>query len=267
MKLTSITRNNLKDIVSEYERLGKKADKIFYEAALETLKREDKFYWNYHYEIDDTNKTSEGASMCDGTMYFSMPTLVEKCPYLAETWKEYYNDGEMKYLANLYALYVTLHESSHLWQCLGLFDDKEINRLYRDMYEKSGKLNLLQLLKYVRKPLNYSFERHANIDAFRELSLIYKDSKLHDVPEFSHIHSIEGIEDKVTPLEQTLKYLKLKDKYDFTDVSFEDKISLGVPMDEAIKREIDNNLILFARDEVGYTKTLENIYNIPNKRM
>lgn len=266
MKLSSITRNNLKDIVSEYERMGKSADKTFYEAALETLKREDKFYWNYRYEIDDANKKVEGASMCDGTLFFSLLTLFEKCPSLAETWKEYYNEREMRDLANLYALYAVLHESSHLWQFLGLFDDKEINRLYHDIYEKNGTLNILQLLRYKMRPLNFSFERHANIDAYRELALIYNDSKLCDVPRFSHIHSIEGIEDKVTPLELTLKYLKIKDEYDFTGVSFEDKISLGVAMDDATKREIDNNLILFAREEIGYTKTLENIYNIPNKR-
>lgn len=265
MILTQSTIDEIKKVKNDYERKYKLADKTFMKEVLSILKQESKLYWHIKYEfLDDKNQL--GAFIEEDIMYFQYEQLLKYCMEHAKHWEGSMGIADLTPIINLYFIVTMFHETSHIWQIKGLSENKEVNRFYQDVYKKFEEYHLLFRLKYYFNPLIFSFERHANIDSYRETSRIYQGTIYHDVAEANHMFVLNYLKNMVSPVSKTIKMAHLKEDYDFSGLSTYDALEFGSPLDEKILTDIDDVSIDFAKGNIEYPEAIETIKLLAKKR-
>lgn len=259
MVLSENTKKEIILIKDDYERKNKCADENFIKEVMSQIKHEEMFYWYLKYCFTDV--PNEDAFMEEKTIFFNVDRLLAKCKNLAEGWLEIGDYQELLPIVNLYVIYSMIHESDHLYQVCGC-EHNEVGRFYKNLYDKFQHMSLLQLRKYLKHPLDFCHERHANVDAFREVAEIYYGTPYADIAENSHIYSLNYLKKGTSPVIKTMKDMKMTGKYDFSNLTVYEAINLGLPLEKSTFKEFSKIITLYSKEELSYQSTMKELKKI-----
>lgn len=251
MELSNKAIENIKDLKCDYESKGKLVDKAYLDKLFAIIKDEGMFYWKLQYEY--TNKASKVDTMYveHKRVYICLENLIKKCYELASIWLDQFENTRIIEIQNIYAIYSVLHECTHIYQVFGLYENSELNRLYKNLYDKSERLNLFQMISYSKHPLRYSFERNAILNSFREVARVTDGTEYHDVPEVNYMYAVNDYGVKC-PIKYTLIKYRLTDDYDFSDLSLFEKMEHGCFLTPEEEEKIIDITNLYGSEEISY---------------
>ncbi|MCH5167277.1 MAG: hypothetical protein J1F35_05225 [Erysipelotrichales bacterium] len=252
MELTNKAVRELTALKDEYERKEQLADKKFMVSALDILEAEARFQGLLEYDFVDHDYWTiftEGELIS-----INFKKLLDYSKKELSLYKKKYKKEELFAIRNMYVLYCLIHEGSHVWQFCGLDDYDEINRYYNaiDFDEE----DLYNRLKYRLFHDTYSFERHACIDANRELAKIYGGTKFAKIATMAHMYYLSSNYGILSPVEKTLLIRHKKNDFDTTDIPTPLLIDVGFRLDKDTYKEFEQIIIKEAKGKISYEKSL-----------
>lgn len=250
-----LTKDAIKELIvlkNEYEKNEKLADKKFIRRALDIIEAEERFHNLLKYNFDDDlnwpcMEENELVSIDIKSMLkFSKKDL--------SLYKDDYYPEEFFAIRNIKVLYCLIHEASHVWQFCGLDDYDEINRLY---YE----INLVEdtfynRLMYKLFAYYHSFERHANVDAYRELTKIYEKSKYARIPSINHMVCLSDFYGLLSPVEKTLLLMHIENDFNTENIPTPTLINIGFRISKKDFKELNQIIIKEAKGIIDYKESI-----------
>lgn len=235
MELNNKAIIELKDLMNRTIYL---TEKELYEDIFDILKAELDFFYNVKLDINDRN---DAASFDIEKKVLSINP--EENYYYAKryaySWMEMLKSEDVEdFTKNVISL-IILHEAAHGEQSACAYEDYSefsgINYLYRKIFEIDEWWNIPMRINYFRRGDIFSFERNANLNAFREVLPIVP-KKYHEIFKFEYIFnylkSYDVLHEKVeTPARKTFKMIW--GKYDIMDKE--------IPVDERVMHGLDLN--------------------------
>lgn len=258
MELSRIAIKELKQLRMDYERQEKLFDVNFIKSVLEIIESEDKFKGNIELIITDNDISGEENN---GKIYISPSELERHAFKILGIFYDYYTEDTIYLVKNYFTIYALLHECGHVWQDLGLDDDEVVNRFYAILNKK--KRNIIRILLGSHGDF-FSNERHANIDAHKQLLLIYDDSDLVNISQIFYMDLIIYLYDKLSPTEKMQKMFLMPQRFDASSLSVMKRLEVGFPVDKEIIKKIDNELIREARGDIDFETCKKRILGITN---
>ena len=252
MELSNKAISELTVLKDEYERKEQLADKKFMASALDIIESEERFNNLLEYEFVDHSywPTCANVELISVNIKKTLNCSVKDMSVYDGEFKEI----EFFALKNMYVLTCLIHEASHVWHFCGLDDYDEINRYY-DTIDFSDK-NVYHQLKYLLFYSNFSFERHAYIDANREIAKIYDGTKFAKVSHRDHMYHLCSCYGILSPVEKTLLVRHKKNDFDTTDIPTPVLIDVGFRLDKETYKKFDQIIIEEAKGKVSYKKSL-----------
>lgn len=258
MELSSRAIENIKDLKCDYERKQKLVDKAYIDKLFDIIKNEGMFYWKLQYEYNLKANRTDTMYVEYKKVFVCLENLIKKCYELASIWIDQFENVRIVEIQNIYAIYSVLHECTHIYQVYGLYENSELNRLYKALYDKAEKLNIFQIWSYSKHPLRYSFERNAVLNSFREVARLTDGTEYHDVPEINYMYAVNDYGKKF-PIEYTLDKYHLKDDYDFESLSVFEKMEHGCFLTSDEEEKIIDITNLYGTDEISYNEGINKL--------
>ena len=251
MEISSKAIEGIKEIRLEYERQQKVFDRPFFDEIFAILQQEemlkDKIKVMY-----DAKGWGLTAYVIEDEIHIVMKNLVKDCLARAEQWISQFKDMRIVEVQNLYGIYAVFHELTHIWQTYGCNRDSEINRMYYDLFEKTQNLTYYQTYMYDRHALRFCFERNAFLEGFRE------------VAEANYMMSIDdyGVGKGKNPVDYTLSILRMKNDYDFSNLSNIERLEHGIMVDEDTMKKAERYSIMYAKELIEYDEAREKLLKL-----
>ncbi len=231
MKLTQITRSRLIDIKDYYQQKQRLVDESYFNLILDAIKKDSAFEDRLEYQTPGSKKHLPVYTE-SGIINFNLPLLLESVRTTARIWQQNLpNQGNVE-VFSLVGLLIMLHESSHVWQQLGLDPYPEINRLNHDVYyqEVSSLFTKLKISWSLKKLDVYKYyERQANIDAMRELVSIYAGDENQNNIKVQHIFNLGFRPKGESIVHDTLNASGLKYNYNTSNIPKDLLFEVGLP--------------------------------------
>lgn len=262
MQLLETTRENILDVFMEYSKHNLVADKAFYEIILELIKKDNRFYWGFKYVLDEKRNSLNTAYFIDRELCFNLPNIEIATRKSANIWTKRMESLNLLEVQNLYTLFAIFHESSHFFQKAGLEEEAEINRFYQELYTFLDNINICEYLHYRFFAPNYCFERHANIDSFKELAIIFKDNPIKEIAQSNHLYNLNYKFLKYSPVEYTFKHIHQSFNYMIDDISVSKKIDVGFPLENTHLCNLDEALYAYSNGINEYNEAVKKILKI-----
>ena len=253
MELSNKAIQELISLKDEYEKLEKLADKKFMERALDIIESEERFNNLLEYEFGEFSYLGPCYAE-DNKIFVDEKKLIEFSKRNTHLFRGVFFDNEMFAIRNINVLYCLLHEPSHVWQFCALDDYDEINRLYAEISKKS--VTLYNKIMYNILRSNYSLERHANIDAYRELGRIYEETIFAKIPSIFHMYYLDALYGRLSPVDKTLFIMHIKNDFNTEGIPNSKLIDVGFRLDKDILRELKEIVIKEARGYIDYKESL-----------
>ncbi len=233
MQLADTTKRELKDLLREYQALDRIVDEKFVREAMDILNADKGIDGKVKYDV--SKKLMFAHSRYEnGVNYFDVSgirTFVAKFPDL---YNEFFDEEYAGVIANIFALYVMLHDTFATTNRLGLTGFEELDRVYHDFYQRLDSLSKSKLANFFKRRKCVTVSRNANVQAFRELIDINQLSNVRLIPILQYLqYLLTGYENGVaSPMHMDFDYLGLEyDKYDFSKIPFLDALEHGVSED------------------------------------
>ena len=255
MEIRKKTLDELKKLRLDYEKSEKLFDANFIKSGLEIIEMEDKFCGKINLEIMDDEYIS--AEENNGLIRVSLKSLERHAYEVLNVFEELYTKDTVYLIKNYFALLTLVHESSHVWQDLGLDDDSVVNEFYYQIYKR-------RTLSVVTSFLSdfYSNERHANIDAHKILLDVYDDSELVTISKTFYLNLILYLYGRFSPTEKMQMMFLIPNKFDSSNICTMKKLEVGFPVSGDIIKKIDNQLIREARGDISFEECKRRIREI-----
>ncbi|MCX4249468.1 MAG: hypothetical protein OSJ65_06880 [Bacilli bacterium] len=256
MELSKRAIDELKSLRICYEQKEKLFDLNFIKSSLEIIESEDRFKGKIELIVTDDVISAEENN---GKIYTSLTGIENQALEVLEVFKDLYTKETEYLIKNYFAMYTLIHESSHVWQDLGLDDDEVVNRFY-------ALLNKRELLSHLLSRFGdlFSNERHANIDAHEFLLDIYDDSNLVNISQIFYTNFILYLYGRLSPTEKMQMMFLMPERYDVSSLSVMKCLEVGFPVDKDIRKKIDNELIREARGDIDFRECKKRILGITN---
>lgn len=252
MELSKRAINELISLKDEYERKETLADSRFISNALDIIESEDRFHNLLTYEFSD----DEDFPCCteDNKIFINFDRLLKFSKRNLHLFNEDFLEEEMFALRNLEVLSALMHESSHVWYFCGLDDYDEINRLYLKINEVCDTRHGKFIYNIFRS--NICIERHANIEATRELGYIYDRTKFAYIPPIFHMVYLDCLYGCLSPVEKTLLFMRVKNDFKIDNIPIPKLIDVGFKIDKETRKHLGEIVAKEARGDICYKKTL-----------
>ena len=263
MEISSKAIEEIKEVRLEYERQQKVFDRPFFDEIFAILQQEemlkDKIKVMY-----DAKGWGLTAYVIEDEIHIVMKNLVKDCLARAEQWISQFKDMRIVEVQNLYGIYAVFHELTHIWQTYGCNRDPEINRMYYDLFEKTQNLTYYQTYMYNRHALRFCFERNAVLEGFREVARVYEGSEYREVAEANYMMSIDdyGAGKGKNPVDYTLSILRMKNDYDFSNLSNIERLEHGIMVDEDTMKKAERYSIMYAKELIEYDEAREKLLKL-----
>lgn len=264
MVLSSSTKEKIMDVRDYYEKREQMVDMDFINNILTIVRSEEAFKEELAYKFVEERKWGP-ACVIDGTAYFNMDLFIKYVKSKTKYGFSGYSKEDMIKYYNFTALLVVLHECSHIWQCNGLEEYSEINRLHRDVqYIRTFYLkDIMKAIKFKISTLrinNHDYtERQANIDAFRELVEMYQGYEFLDFVELQHIYNLSFKPKGESIVHDTLNKLSLEYNYICDGIPQDLLFEVGLPTDKSYSEAVYDAIDKYSNDELSYGKVIEKI--------
>lgn len=239
MELNSKTKENIKDVIFSYK--TDKMDIEFYKKVLSLINKDDAFYGKIIYEFLNKSREWSYVDMLTRIMYINPTNMIK---YVSEITKNYENElskEEFFELKKMFYLFSIFHETTHIEQGLMMYEDyseyEELNRMYRNIFSKlNGKGSLFAKVMYHFFAESFSYERNANINAYRELFDIYEDTSIKPYIVSNYIcELLNGYKEKkdgiISPVEDTMKKVGIVYDINHTTIPYDVRIESGLPVE------------------------------------
>ena len=263
MEISSKAIDGIREVRLDYERQQKVFDRPFFDEIFSILRQEEmlKDKLKVMYDAKGWGLT---AYVIEDEIHIVLKNLVKDCLIRAEQWMSQFDDMRIVEVQNLYGIYAVFHELTHIWQTYGCNRDEEINRLYYDLFAKTQNLTFYQTFMYSRHALNFCFERNAMLEAFREVTRVYEGSEYREVAEASYMMSIDdyGAGKNANPVDYTLKILKMKNDYDFSNLTNIEKLEHGIIVDKNTMRKAGDISIKYSREMIEFDEAREKLLKL-----
>lgn len=254
MELQAKTVDNLRSLVQYYESYNLEPNDKFLMEIVGILKEDERFHNILKFKL------AKGCYEIDSTIYTNTDSIMRKNMIVINSFLNDFSQDEQFKLRLFLALFIMLHEASHVWQFSGLDDNMEINRLYETI-GKTGN-HLIPKIFYNIFSYDYCFERHANIDATRTLVKIYEESAVSKVAQAYYLFYLDSLYKFFSPLRKTLFFMGIKNDFDFSDLSFIEKLTLGDDLKKAELEELDQIVIANIQNKLPFKEALSRIYKL-----
>lgn len=262
MEISSSAIEQIKDVRISYEKKQQVFDRPFFDEIFLILSKEAKLRDKIKVVYDE-KRYGFTAYVEEDEIHIVLKNLVRDCFARAEQWMSQFDDMRIVEVQNLYAIYAVFHELTHIWQIYGINRDPEINRLYKDLFEKTEHLTFYQTYMYNRHALNFCFERNAELEAFREVARIYEGSEYREVAEACYMMDIDNYGNKYNnPVDYTLKILRMKNDYDFSNLSNIEKLEHGIMVDDEVMKQAERISIEYAKSIIEYDEAREKLLKL-----
>lgn len=233
MQLTDTTKKELKNLLRQYRDQDIIVDENFINEAMTILNADKGIDGKVKYDVKRKVLRSH-SKYENGVNYFDVSGIRFYVSKFPDRYYEVFDEDYAGVIANIYALYVLLHDTFAITHRLGLTGFEELDHAYHDLYQRLDNLSKVKLISYLKSRKCIVVDRNADVEAFRELIDINQLSNVRLIPNVQYLKSLlTGYENGVSsPMRTDFDYLGLDyDKYDFSNIPFLDALEHGVSED------------------------------------
>lgn len=263
MNLSSSIKEKIINVRDYYEKRDQIVDMNFMNEILKIVKKEEAFKEKLKYEFVEGKNGP--AFTISGTAYFNVDLCMKYIKGNAENWFSEYPKKDMIKYYNFIALFVILHECSHIWQQNGLENYSEINRLHSALCCPRV-FPLKEIMKAIRFQISWLrvnerdyFERQANIDALRELVEMYQGYEFLDFIELQHIYNLSFNPKRDSIVHDTLNKFLLEYNYNCAGIPQDLLFEVGLPTEKNYSEDIYNSIDMYYNNELSYAMVIKKI--------
>ena len=262
MEISSKAIEQIKDVRISYEKKEQVFDRPFFDEIFLILSKEEQLRDKIKLVYDEKG-LGFTAYVEDDEIHIVLKNLVKDCFSRAMQWMSQFENMSIVSVQNLYGIYAVFHELTHIWQTYGCNRDSEVNRLYKDLFDKTQHLTWYQAFLYNSHALDFCFERNAELEAFREVVRIYEGSLYREVAETCYMMNIDNYgKGKNNPVYYTLKLLKMKNDYDFSNLSNIERLEHGIIVDDDTMKKTERISIEYAKEIIEYDEAREKLLKL-----
>lgn len=180
MELSSKAKEELKDLTDRTIYL---MEKDLYQDMLAILKNDLDFFDKVKLEFND-KKDAASFNVETKILSINLEGNYYHAKKFAYSWREMLKSEDIEDFTKYVIFFIILHEATHAEQSAYVYEDyskfPEVNRLYRRIFDLDEWWNIPMRINYRWIGEAFSFERNANLNAFREILAITPE-KYHDI--------------------------------------------------------------------------------------
>lgn len=233
MQLADTTKRELKNLLIRYHNRDIIVDEKFINEAMAILNEDVGIDGKIKYNVSKKILFAQ-SKYENGVNHFDVNGIRIFVAKFPDRYHKLFDEDYAGIIANIFALYVILHDTFAIINRLGLTGFEELDRAYHDLYQRLEGLTKRKYAKYLLSQKHVVIDRNADVQAFRELIEINQLPNVRLIPISQYFEFLfRGYENGISsPMRTDFDYLGLDyDNYDFSKIPFLDALEHGVTED------------------------------------